>query len=75
MAKCVGIIEVHRLLRFATTIEFFTLRHLWQNLAGSNKFCQIWQVNVSVEKSNILEKCNRLEKSKDLDNSYFIIFL
>ena len=56
------------------SIEFFTLRHFWQNLAGSNKFCQIWQVNVSVEKSDILEKCNRLEKSKDLDNSYFSHF-
>ena len=50
------------------SIEFFTLKHFWQNLAGSNKFCQIWKVNVSVE------KFNRLEKSKDLDNSYFSYF-
>ena len=56
------------------TIEIFTLRHFWQNLAGSNNFCQIWQVNISVEKSNILEKSDRLEKSKDLDNSYFSYF-
>ena len=56
------------------TIEFFTLRHFWQNLAGSNKSYQIWQVKVNVEKSNILEKSNRLEKSKDLENSYFSYF-
>ena len=56
------------------TIEFFTLRYFWQNLAGSNKSCQIWQVKVSVEKSNILEISNRLEKSKHLENSYFLYF-
>ena len=50
------------------SFEFFTLRHFWQNLAGTNKSCQIWQVKVSVEKSNILEK------SKDLENSYFSYF-
>ena len=55
-------------------IQVFTLRHFWQNLSGSNKSCQIWQVKVSVEKSNILEKSNRLENSNDLENSYFSYF-
>ena len=38
---------------FCTTIRVFDTRHFWQTLAGSNKSCQIWQIKVSVEKSNI----------------------
>ena len=37
-------------------------------------FGKIWQIKVSIKKSNILEKYNRLEKSKKLDNSYFSYF-